>query len=273
MKWWIPLAAIGGLIAIGSGVVLVMFITREDPGARSVDEAVEDFRSSQQEDPEPDPDAGTPAGGPVPGVYQLDGTGREAISFPPVDQQDGTPMPMTVTAESDNCWTLRIDYNEAHWQDWSLCQEDNAIVETGGRTFQRWDFGVTTVNNLSIFTCDPPSLYLDFDAQPGDVVDRSCTGTNDTVDGTTTVAGAVTFLGMETVTVEGEAIAALHMRNDLEVSGAQTGTTETDLWFRASDGLPLRGERQSTIDSDSPVGTVTYTEEGNWQLLSTTPQR
>jgi hypothetical protein len=269
VKWWIPLAAIGALVVIGIGVLLVLFITREDPGARSVADAVEDFRSSEEEGSE----EGTSAAGPAPGVYQLDGEGREAISFPPVDQADGAPMPMTVTAGSGQCWTLRIDYNEAHWEDWSLCRDGNSIVETGGRTFQRWDFGVTTINTLSTFTCDPPSLYLDFDAQPGDTVDRSCIGSNDAVEGSTTVAGAVTLVGIETITVEGEDIDAIHLRHDLKVSGSQTGMTETDMWFRASDGLPLRGERRSSIDSDSPVGTIAYTEEGNWQLLSTTPQR
>lgn len=264
-RWWMPLAALGALIVVGVGVVVVLFITREDPEARSVDEAVGDFRSSGG-----DADA---TEGPEPGVYQLEGEGREAISFPPTEQEDGSTMPMTVTTGEDGCWNVRIDYNEAHWQDWDLCPEENAVMETGGHTWQRWDFGAATVENLSTFVCDPPVPFVVFDAEPGDVFDRSCTGTNDQVAGTTTTAGTLTVIGIESIEVDGEDIEAIHVRSHNDVTGAQTGVEDLDLWYSTEDGLPLRGERSTTIDSDSPIGKITYTESGTWQLTSMVPQR
>ena len=57
-----------------------------------------------------------------------------------------------------------------------------------------------------------------------------------------------------------------------EMSDAQSGRQVEDFWFRASDGLPLRNTRSASIGSDSPVGAVTYAEEGEWRLTSLTPR-
>ena len=37
-------------------------------------------------------------------------------------------------------------------------------------------------------------------------------------------------------------------------------------------GLPLRGERHITIMSSSPIGTVTYHEDGSWQMTYLQPR-
>lgn len=264
VRWWIPAAALGGLVVLGIGAAVVLFLTRETPDARPVEAAVEDFRSSTSQESDDT--------GPVPGVYQLQGEGREKISIPPVEQEDGSTMPMTVTVDEEGCWTIRIDYNEAHWQDWDLCREGSTVAETGGHTFQRWDFGALVVENLSTFVCEPAVPFVVLDAEPGDVVDRSCTGTNDQVAGTTTSAGTVTVVAIEPIDIGGEEVEAVHVRRDTDLTGAQTGTEALDLWVSTTDGLPLRGDRAVTVDSDSPIGTVTYTEEGTWQLRSTEPQ-
>lgn len=269
MRWWMPFAVIGAVIVVAVGVVAVLFAMREEPEARSVDDALEDFRSEDEDSGATADAAATPA----PGVYELAGEGREAISFPPVEQADGATMPMTVTAaDESDCYSVRIDYNEAHWQDWNLCRDGDRIMEHGGHTYQQWDLGAAQVENLSTFVCDPPILFLDFDKDAGHAEQRSCAGTNDAVEGTTITSGIDTHVGRVTLTVGDEELEAIHITQDHEISGAQSGTNRNEYWFRASDGLPLRGIRSSNIDSDSPVGTVTYTEDGTWDLVSTTPQ-
>ncbi len=267
-RWWMPVAALGVLLLVGAGAVVFLFVTRENPEARNVDEAVEDFRSSTTDAQE----ANANPTGPRPGVYQLEGEGREAISIPPVEQTDGSPMPMTITATPDRCWTLRIDYNEAHWQDWDLCLDGTTVTEMGGHTFQRWDFGAATVENLSTFVCDPPVPFAVLDAEPGEEFDRSCTGTNDQVPGTTTSAGTVRVEAIEKIDVGGKEVEAMHLLRHNDLTGAQSGMEDLDLWLSSTDALPLRAERSVTVDSDSPIGTVTYTEEGTWQLQSLEPQ-
>lgn len=110
------------------------------------------------------------------------------------------------------------------------------------------------------------------DAAPGDSWRQECRGTSDTVSGTTISAGRTTFVGEEAVTVGDEEIPALHYHQVRDMSDAQSGRQVEDFWFRASDGLPLRNTRSASIDSDSPVGAITYAEEGEWHLTSLAPR-
>lgn len=263
IKWWVPVAAIGGVVIIAATLIVLLFVNRDEPGARSMDDALDDFRS--------DTSTAGATDGPPEGVYQLEGSGTEALSFPPLTQSDGATMPMTINSTEDGCWSMRIDYNEAHWQDWQLCSDNTAVSEFGGRTFQRWDLGATTIDNTSLFVCEPAVIFVDLAARQGATSPRSCTGTNEAVEGETITAGTDTVVGFEQLAVGIEQVDAIHIRSDQVASGSQTGTIVNDFWFRVSDGLPLRGERNSTIESNSPVGTITYTEEGSWQLVSTEP--
>ncbi len=259
----------GAVLLIGATVAGGLFLTREDPGAKPIGDAVDEYRTDSGIDAESS--AGDPR--PPAGVYTLTGEGSEAISLPPVDQTDGDTIPMTITHDESDCWTLRIDYNEAHWQDWSLCTVEGDVFENGGRTSQRWDFGATEVGTLAEFVCDPPVPFAPMTAEPDDTFERSCVGTNDAVDGTTTSNGTLTVLQPASITVGGEEIEARGFRIDAGFTGSQTGSEEVELWFATGTRLPLRGLRSVTIDSDSPIGTVTYGEAGTWELSSTEPQR
>jgi hypothetical protein len=266
-RWRWVVAAAGGLVAVTVGVVIVLFAVREDPGGKPVGEAVEEFRATTV------PDRESPASGPEPGVYLADGEGREAISFPPVSQQDGTPIPVRVETLADDCWRVRVDFNEAHWQDWTYCLVDESVVDRGGKTFQRWDFGATKVENVSEFTCDPAAVVIDPDAQDGDRWEQSCVGTSSQVTGTTASAGSQEFLGEERLRIGGREVVTRRYRQDRAISGTQQGRTTVEGWFEVESHLPVRMEREVRIDSDSPVGTITYTESGWWQLTSLVPQR
>ncbi|MGI9577774.1 MAG: hypothetical protein ACR2OH_06225 [Microthrixaceae bacterium] len=262
-RWWLPVAVVGFTVAVAGVALVLLFVNRDEPGARSVDDALEDFRA--------DHDGGEGSDGPPAGVYRLEGSGTEALSFPPLSQSDGETMPMTIGGTSNGCWSMRIDFNEAHWQDWQLCRDGTTIAESGGRTFQRWDLGATTIDNTSSFVCEPPVVFVDLGAPEGTTTQRSCAGTNEAVDGETVTAGTDTVVAHEELTIGTDRIEAVHIRSDQVASGAQTGSITNDFWFRRADGLPLRGERSSTIESNSPVGTITYTENGNWQLTSVEP--
>ena len=88
----------------------------------------------------------------------------------------------------------------------------------------------------------------------------------------TASTGTAVSVGSESIVVGGESLEAVHMRHDATFSGGQTGETHTEFWLSVADWMPLRGERDVRVDSDSPVGTVTYTETGRWQLTSTEPE-
>ncbi len=267
IRWWAPLVALMGAAIVGSIAVGVMFAVREQPGPKPVEEALEEFGTG-----------GAPATSiagiavrPPEGVYLVEGEGRETISFPPVEQIDGTTMPASIRHRVDGCFTFRIDYNEAHWQEWELCPEEDTLLETGGRTMHRWDFGVTSVDNMATFVCDPPVPFAIRESTSGDRRARACTATNDQVAEPTEQEGTLVLVGTESVEVGGETLEAVHVRQAVTFSGGQTGESHTELWFSASDWMPLRGERDVRIESDSPIGAVTYTEQGHWQLTAVEP--
>lgn len=263
---WIAGIVVAAIVVVVVGFVVVSFVLREDPGAKSVEEALEELdEGGSGED-------GDVVSGPEPGVYRAEGEGTESLSVPPVSQHDGAVMPVSVERPETGCWRVKIDYNEAHWQSWLFCEQDGVIVERGGETYQRWDFGAITAENTSTFVCDP-SVMIDPDAEPGARWEQSCTGTSSATAGTTISAGPYEFVGIEEVVIGGVGVPARRYHQERSLSEAQQGTTVTELWFAVDTGLPLRMERETHVESDSPVGRVTYTESGHWQLASLTPER
>lgn len=243
-------------------VGVVALVLQREPGPASIDEAVEDFAGGSD---------GPGGGGPPEGVYVYAGDGTETLSVLPGDHGQGPRMPATVTHTENGCWRFRIDLHEDHWQEWHYCPDGGDLVERGGRTYQAWDLGVAAIGNTSTFRC-PDSVVIRADAEPGDRWHQECRGTSDTVSGTTISAGRTTFVGPETVTVGDEEVPALHYHQVRNMSDAQSGRQVEDFWFRASDGLPLRNTRSASIDSDSPVGAITYAEEGEWHITSLQPR-
>ncbi len=266
-RWPWVVGLVVALILLPCLLIGVPFLLREDPGAKSVDEAVDTYRQGASSTAAPD------VRRPIAGVYSATGTGHEALSFPPLGQDDGTVMPLTVQYETDGCWVIRLDYNEAHWQTWRNCPGDSigTVVESGGQTYQRWDLGAAQIENTSTFDCAPPSIVMMPDAPPGTAWTDTCTGTNTQAAGQTTSAGPYTFVGDEDVVVAGAPVATRHYRQSRTLTGAQSGEQDADLWFVVATGLPVRSERSLRIESNSPVGAITYTETGSWQLTSLEP--
>jgi len=263
------LVALGVLVValVGLGIAFAVVLDRQ-PDRASIDEAVEDFAGGGDHG-----DGSSGALGPPPeGVYVYEGSGSESLSILPGSHDQGPRMPGTVTHREGGCWDFRIEYHEDHWQEWHYCPGGGRdLVEEGGATYQAWDLGVAAIGNTSTFRC-PDSVVVRASAEPGDRWDQECRGRSDTVDGTTVSAGPTRFVGEETVTVDGEEIPALHYHQVREMSDAQSGRQVEDFWFRATDGLLLRNTRSTAIDSDSPVGPITYEEDGEWQLTSLTPR-
>lgn len=260
------------LVVLGAvAFVGVRYATREKPKAQTVEGALDRLHRSST----------TVAGGddlPEPGVYAADGAGREAISFPPNSQDDGAVLPVSVEHLGSDCFRFRVDYNQAHWHQWDLCRGDGGSLEMSvQRNFQRWDFGSLVVENTGEYRCDPPAVWMPPGAAAGTadgtVTRDTCTGSNTAAPGASTSSDRTEVVGRTTLRIGGERVAAVHVRQRTELAGAQTGLNQVELWFDARTGLPLRFERNYRVDTDSPVGTITYTEEGEWQLQSTTPKQ
>ncbi|MCB1250419.1 MAG: hypothetical protein KDB36_13470 [Acidimicrobiales bacterium] len=209
---------------------------------------------------------------PAPGVYAYTGSGEEVTSFPPLTEQQGPDMPATVVIGADGCWSWRIDLNTHHWQDWTFCSSAEGLLDTGGTSFARRDFVTFQIDNTSTFTCPEPEAMLWPDMAPGQTRTGRCVGTSSAMEGESTSAGTATMVGVEDVVVGGTTVPAVHVRRDHTLSGAQTGTELVEWWLHPDTGLPLRQRRSLRVDTATPVGPITYTEEGELALTSLEPQ-
>jgi len=262
------------LIALGTAMGLVLAIAafgmaryelRSHPGAKAIGSAVNGFRRSGSSA------ADSPYAVPAAGVYALRGQGNEKISFPPNSQQDGAVMPVTVTHLVSGCWRWRVDFNVAHWEDWVFCPSASGLLQPSNRIYQAWDFGAMSVTNLATITCPATTLVLPTNPEPGTVLSWSCPESN-TSSGPGVSSTTARIVGPETVSIGGVAVPTVEVQQTATVSGTQTGSAISNWWFATSTGLPVRLDRHIVVHSPSPIGTVTYTEDGSGQLTSLTPR-
>ncbi len=204
----------------------------------------------------------------------VQGSGKRVVVVPRDTSGAGPIEPGTVVVRPNGCWEFRIDFNSFHDQTWERCRTNSKLVESGGRTDQRFDFVTFKMSEHSTVTCDPPIVEADANDKPGTTSRVHCTGRSQTTKTTFAQTGVSTFVGREAVLVGGVSIPGLHTREDMLLSGGQTGVVRVDIWFAASDGLPLKEVHSIKVVSPAPtpLNHVTYTEVGGWQLTSMTPR-
>ncbi len=262
---WVALV-VAVFVLLGAGAFVVAW---RASGARqvSLDEARKRFGSSSTTI------VAAPANvlRPPAGVYEYGGSGHESLDKPPKSQNQGPLIPATVSPKGANCWTFRADYSTGHWQSWDYCSTNGDLVERGGQTYEKWDFVMFQVTSTSTFTC-PSSVTIKPGMKPGDTWTQTCTGTTSAVKGQVTTSGPYTYVGPVTLTIGGTPVAAYRFHRERTLSGAQTGTERDEVWFAQSNAMPLRNDRVNVVHSDSPIGTVTYTESGSFTLQSLTPR-
>lgn len=263
-RWpWIVGGAVAALVVAVGAVGLVAYRGRSAKDV-SVEEAVQRARTSTTE-------GGPALGRPAQGVYQFTGGGTGKLSLQSASQEIGPTLPATVTWQGNDCWVFRIDYNSNHWQSWTYCQDGNEMVDRGGQVFQRFDFVVIAPESLSSSTCDPPAVTVRPNMTTGDNWQQKCTITTPST-GDTTMNGPLTFVGDEAVGVGSTDVNTQHFSASRTYEGAQTGSSKIDTWYATDTGLPVRSVWKLTIHSPSPIGDVTYNEDGNWQAQGLTPK-
>jgi hypothetical protein len=252
--------------AVGAGTLAWRWSER-GPARASIGKAIDRFRTSSTSAP------ATALRTPRPGVYIYRGEGDERVSFMKTHQKQGPTEPGTVTALPNGCWTLQIDFNSFHSQQWIRCRVGGAIVEKGGVADQKFDFVVFKQSDHGTTTCTPPFVVIDLNATPGMTWPMHCSVRSSATGATAMQNGTMTFDGREPIVVGGTRVSALHARQEVRLSGGQTGTVHVDLWL-ADDGLPLQEQHDIWVVSPAPapINNITYTERGSWQLTSLEPQ-
>jgi hypothetical protein len=259
--------AVIGVVVIAGGAFVAYRWSQRGAAEVSTKDAIARYR--QEEGTSSDSGSLRPANG----VYTYQARGTERLSLLGTSQQWGPTMPVTVTHDTGKCWALRIDYNTNHSQTQQYCPSGTQLLDLGERIYQSFDFGVARVSDTNVITCKPPGQVIRVDAQPGDSWRQSCNGRG-TGQGTKfRSAGTNTFVGIEKLRIDGKTVPALHYRQRRTLSGDQTGTEDTNSWFAIGDAMLLRSTHDTHVTSSSPIGNVTYTERGQFQLASRTPRR
>jgi hypothetical protein len=168
---------------------------------------------------------------------------------------------------------MRLDFNVAHWEDFVFCPSAVGLVQTSNHVYQSWDFGVASVTNLSTVTCPANTVVLPRDPKEDARLTWTCLERNtNTAIGSGVSTTRARVVGFKTLRVGDVAVPTVEERQTATVSGAQTGSVITDWWFATSTGLPVRLDRHRVVHSPSPIGTVTYTEDGSGVLTSLEPR-
>lgn len=256
------------VVAVAGGVAFA--VAWRDRGAReaSTDDALDRFRDEE-------PGTTLPSGGLVPpsGVSTYDATGTERLSLLDTEQTWGPTVPASITHDDEGCWSIRVEFSTNHHQTTRYCADAGVLRETGGETYQRFDFVAFEAEDTTVFTCDPPSDAVRLDAEVGDTWEHTCTGRSDARGTEVSSSGPTTFVGVEEIVVGGDAVPALHYRMERTLTGDQRGTETTEHWYAPDDAMLLRITHDIAVASPSPVGDVDYTEVGELTLTSRTPQR
>ncbi len=263
-RWW----ALGALALVVVGGVGWFAYQWDHSGARplSAGVAVQRFRQGVGADP-------SRGSGPAEGVYLYRGSGTEKVSVPPKSQTEGPGIPGTVIDRPGGCFEFRLDYSDAHWQNWVYCLRHGALVTTSRAGWYRWDFVAFTIADTSTYTCAPAAVTVPARLVPGAREPLSCTGRNDHLStGLVLMSGTSTVLGTAEVLVGSEHVPAVRVRERVSFSGGQQGSNDADTWFSVATGLPLQGTWRTVVATPSPVGTSTLDAHGAFDLTSLTPR-
>lgn len=254
------------LLALAAGGFLAWVWGGGGAHQASVDDALSRFRSAR-------------AAGkvnplqPAAGVYRYRGRGTESLSVLGAHQGWGRVVPVTIVPTSAGCWTVRLDYSTHHRQELRYCERGTRLLELGGSTRQRFEFGAFAADDTSTFVCDPPGVAVKIGAAAGDSWRQSCSGGSAEQHTKVTSAGPNTFLGIRTLRIGGKPVDAYVYRTDRTITGDQSGHEHDEMWFAVDTGLLVRYHRDSSVATPSPVGSVQYTELGTVTATELTPRR
>jgi hypothetical protein len=206
-------------------------------------------------------------------VYTFAGTGTEKLSLLSTTQHWGPRIPVTVTEDTNSCWTFRVDYSTHHWQSVRYCAKGRVLQETDETTYQVFDFVAFKAGDTNNVVCRPPIDRIRVDAKPGAQWHVACDGQSKSRGTKFHAAGTDAFVGVERLRVGKELVPAYHYSVERAISGSQAGRERYQMWYSVLDGLPVKTDRQVEVTSPSPIGDVTYVEKGSYALTSLTPRR
>lgn len=198
---------------------------------------------------------------PAPGVYVYDTKGYETVSALGGARHD-YPTQSTITYTDNGCGVdMRWAPLEQRFDVWKTCTTGDDRTTLTSYTTHHEFFGQSEERT---YVCQdvemrPASTHTGYTSS------GSCTLAPDTVATTTQV------IGIESKSVDGTTVDALHLHLEQHISGESRGTQISDVWLRLSDGLLLRYITVVDGDSNTVVGWTHFHEEVNLDITDLAP--
>ena len=252
-KTWMGagIAAAGGIAVVGFAVWY--FALRDVARPTTVDEAVTNFReTTTRGDASPVP----------PGVYVYATSG-----FEKTDALTGAthryPRHSTITVTGDPCGVrMRWDVLEGRSTGWTFCiGKDGWVMRTQD---ERHTF--FHVTEKTTYQCSNV-LFRPSGDRVGKRVRATCTTPS------TTERETQWVVGRERILVGPARVSAVHIRQQIRLSGDSRGASTFDLWLDRRTGVPVRISMVSRTTNGSPIGDVHYEELVTLRLVSLVPRR
>lgn len=255
----IVLAAIALLVIGAIASLLVVRASRDEETAVDASDAARIAGATT-------PDAPLEPGmRPNPGTYEYVGGGREHLSLLGGSSHD---FPERVTGvvqldADDACaWTLDLVLIEEHTEKRSYCTTAAGVLDTG--------FSRTTTflgrEQTSAYACDDQALRLRATAASGDGWSWTCTEARGG-----RVRFTATFVGRESLTIDGAPVDTSHVRLTGRQRDRSVGDERGD-WWLLDTGLPARIRSERTLTTTAgPLGEMTTKERFEYELASLEP--
>jgi hypothetical protein len=180
----------------------------------------------------------------------------------------GPTATATVTHVGADCFTLTINLRANYDETMSFCIKGLEVTQDAGTRRQQFGLAVTAQTTTE---CKPGDVYATSAPTPNQAWTHACSGKNtDDKSGQSAfvTGGPYRYVGSETIGVAGADAPVRHYRGDRTVSGAQSGTSVSDWYLGAEDGVLVRLSRNVDIDYPSVVGRINYRESALMTLTT-----
>jgi hypothetical protein len=252
--------ALGGLASIAAALLVMHLIPEDNPQRVSVDQAVRQFRAeggtaSARED----------ASGRRPefGVYRYRTAGEEVLSAALLSGSHDYDGVSTVALRPGECGLVeRWQVLAGRWRESEGCtsgSRENAASLREAHEF----FGSLQTDS---YGCSGPATTDPLNLEPGRRLVTRCESGSESVVTTMEVEEAAPLR------IEGELLRPVLVRGRSLIQGSSSGSAEFADWRRRTDGLLLRREVTSQVESDA-YGGMSYSEGYSLRLLSVIPDR
>lgn len=248
------LLVVAALVAIAVVAGGAWYATR-DRGTTSVDATDAAKLVDAEADAEVDAGARPPAG-----TYTYVGSGKDHFSalggagheFP-----DEVSVVVELDADDDCAWTMHVVFVEEHVEERRLCTEGGVVRERG--------FDRTTEflgrRQTSTYECTEGAIRMPADPRRGESWSWTCTEARG---GEVSYTG--TLVGSERTEVGGEPMDVRRVRVVGVQDDESVGRETTELWLRP-DGLPVRFTTDRKLTVNTPLGSMTTTEEWDYECV------